>query len=72
MIKVNTVDVSRPPIITQAIDTLVSEPAVIANAVGSIPAIIVIVVINIGFNLTLPASITASRALRPLSISVKV
>ena len=70
--KVKKVDEIKPPIITHAMLTRVSEPAVIAKAVGSMPTIMVNEVIKIGFNLVLPDSIIASRGLIPLSINVKV
>ena len=60
MIIVKIVEVKRPPINTQAIPTLVSEPSVIARAVGNIPTTMVMVVIKMGFSLVLPASIIAS------------
>ena len=60
------VEVRRPPIITQAMELLVSEPAVTARAVGSMPTIMVKVVIRIGLSLVLPASSTASFGFMPL------
>ena len=69
---VNTVEVNRPPIITQAMETRVSAPSVIASAIGSIPTIMVIVVMQMGFKRTQPASTMASKAVLPRSIKVKV
>ena len=45
--KVNIVDVISPPIMTHAILERVSAPSAKASAVGSIPTIIVIVVMKI-------------------------
>ena len=69
---VKTVDVKSPPIMTHAMLTLVSAPSVIDKAVGSIPTIIVMVVMKIGFKRTFPASMTASIADMPRSIRVSV
>ena len=61
---VKIVEDNKPPMITHAMLTRVSEPSVIAKAVGIMPTTIVSVVMNIGFNLTLPASIIARQALK--------
>ena len=69
---VNTVDVIIPPMITHAMLTRVSEPALSDSAVGSMPTTIVSAVIKIGFRRVLPASITAAFAVMPSCISVSV
>ena len=66
------VEVSNPPMMTQAMEERVSLPAVRERAVGSMPTIMVMVVIMMGLSLTLPASSTASMAVWPLSIRVRV
>ena len=72
MSSVKTVEVIMPPIMTQAMLTRVSEPSLMAKAVGSMPTTMVSAVIKMGFNLTLPASMIASFALLPPCIKVKV
>ena len=57
---------------TQAMLTRVSEPAVMASAVGSMPTTMVKVVMNMGLSRVLPASMRASLAVKPRSIRVKV
>lgn len=67
------VEVRRPPIITQAMELLVSAPAVTARAVGSMPTIMVKVVMRIGRSLVFPASMTASFGFMPfVCMRVKV
>ncbi len=58
--RVKTVEVRRPPMITQAMEERVSAPSVMAKAVGTMPIIMVMVVMNMGFSLTRPASMMAS------------
>ena len=71
-IRVKTVEVRRPPMMTQAMETRDSEPGVMARAMGVMPTIMVMVVMKMGLRRTRPASMTASRALWPLSIKVSV
>lgn len=54
-----------PPMMTHDMELRVSEPAVTASAVGSMPTIMVKVVMRIGRRRSRPASITASFALIP-------
>lgn len=63
--RVKTVDVRSPPMMTHDMELRVSEPAVTASAVGSMPTIMVKVVMRIGRRRSRPASITASFALMP-------
>ena len=70
---VKSVDVRRPPMMTQAMELRTSAPAVRERAVGSIPTIIVKVVIRIGRRRSFPASRTAAAAGIPsrcISVSV--
>ena len=69
---VKTVDVIMPPMMTQAMLTRVSEPSDRLRAVGSMPTTMVMAVMKIGFNRTLPASTTASRGEMPSWIRVRV
>ena len=62
----------EPPMTTTAMLALVSEPAVMDRAVGSMPTTMVSVVMKIGRRRTLPASIMALRGSRPRSIRVSV
>ena len=57
---------------TQAMELLVSEPAVKANAVGSMPTIMVKVVMKIGRRRCRPASMTAVFASTPRCMRVSV
>ena len=62
---VKRVEVMRPPMMTHAIELRVSEPAVSARAVGSMPTIMVKVVMKIGRRRARPAAMTASFAAMP-------
>lgn len=57
---------------TTAMLERVSEPAVMERAVGSIPTIMVMVVMKIGRNRVRPASMTALRGFMPRPIKVNV
>ena len=68
-IRVSNVELIRPPITTIARGDIISEPSEFENPKGANPSIVVKAVINIGFNLSVPALIIASFFERPSSLN---
>lgn len=66
---VNIKELVRPPIITNAMPLLVSEPAAVERAIGNIPKIMAKVVIRIGRKRSRPAAMRASLTDSPFSFS---